>query len=182
MRVDLRSDLDNVVAKMVVGRVNDLAEQVARQARQRDPGVNIWITAEDERVRPAHAKADGQRVPGNLRFQLRKQVYTRGGGRGSRVSGFTKLGPPGEYDLAREPRDEDLPDDQKKRCRCEMETAHGLIAERVRASRAVAQGSRASARVSVSFNRIVESEHGTSQDRPSRMMGGALDAVAARLR
>lgn len=179
-RVELRGDLNAVVARMVAGKVKRLADEVADEARRRAPAARVWQNVDDERVRPAHVEADGQLIPGNLRFKLRKQVYVRGGGRGSDVGGRTVLAP--GYVLAREPRDEDLPPDQRENCRCADVTYPKMIAERIVAGPVSVNARRARARVQVRFPRIVESEHGTSQDPASRFMGGAVETVAARLR
>lgn len=181
MRVELRKDLDAVVARMVQPLVDRLTEDVAAEARRKAPAAKAWITADDERVRPSHADADGQTIPANLRFKLRKQVYIRGGGRGSRVPGHTALNAHA-FDLAREPRDADLPAEQREGCRCIAVELPGLIARKVHASRAVVDGTRVWGRVEVRFTRIVESEHGTSKDEAARFMGAALDTVAARWR
>lgn len=181
MRVELRQDLDAVVARMVRPTVDRLTAAVAREARDRAPAVKIWLTAEDERVRPAHAKADGQTIPANLRFKLRNQSYIRGGGRGSRTSGRIVLSG-NTFDLAREPRDEDLPADQRYRCRCIAVEVPGVIARNIVTSPAAIEGTSVRGQVSVRFNRIVESEHGTSKDHPARFLGGALAAVASRTR
>lgn len=181
MRVELRPDLDAVVARMVRPTVNRLTAAVAREAQRRAPAAKVWLTAEDERVRPAHAAADGQMIPANLRFKLKNQSYVRGGGRGSRVSGRIVLAG-STFDLAREPRDEDLPDDQRYRCRCISVEVPGVIARKVSTSPAMIEGARVRGEVSVWFNRIVESEKGTSKDKPAHFLGAALEAVAARIR
>lgn len=180
MRVELRRDLGQVTARMAVPVIARLADEVADEARRRAPSAKIWISRDDGRVRPAHVKAHGQTIPDNLRYKLRNQVYIRGGGRGSNISGETVLAP--GYVLARRPRDASLPDDQKANCRCLSITMRGLIGRRIVTGPAVAVGSRASAQVSVRFLRIVESEFGTDRDRAARFMGGAVDTVAARLR
>lgn len=181
MRIDLDKDLDATVARLARPAVNRLAAAVAREAQTRAPAVHIWLTAADDRVRPSHVDADGQTIPANLRFKLKRQVYRKGGGRGSEVSGQLVLASSG-FDLAREPRDEDLPPDQRVSCRCAFVTVPGMIAKQVRMSPAVMEGLRVRAQVYVRFNRIIESEHGTSKDRPARFMGSAVAAVAARLR
>lgn len=181
MRIELHKDLDFRATGLVRSAVNKLAATVAREAQLRAPAARVWLTAADERVRPSHVDADGQTIPVNLRFKLRKQVYVKGGGRGSKVPGHMELARSG-FDLAREPRDEDLPPDQRKQCRCADVTLPGVIAKKIRTSAAVVEGTRARAQVWVRFNRIIESEHGTAKDRPARFMGSAVEVVAARLR
>lgn len=181
MRVELDRQLEQRAALIVRDRVTRLASQVADAARPKAPPAHVWITSEDERVRPSHADADGQKIPGNLRFKLKKQRYIRGGGRGSDISGRTVL-VPGQFDLAREPRDGDLPPDQAINCRCQVLVLKGEIGRRVQVQRAVVSGKQARARVQVRFSRIAESFHGTSKDRPNRWLSEAASQVAARLR
>lgn len=171
-RIELRADLDTVVARMVIPKVNQLAAEVAREGRDRAPDAKVWISRDDQRVRPAHHEAHGQTIPANLRYKLPRQMLVRGHGYRT-TSGF---------DLGREPRDRALPPDQRDGCRCISVDIPGLIARKIHETPAVATATRAQAQVEVRFLRIVESEHGTSQDDAARFLGGAVDAVAARLR
>jgi len=178
--VELRQDLNTVVARMAAPTVERLARHVADEGRRRAPAAKVWITRDDERVRPAHVKAHGQTIPANLRYKLPKQVYVHGGGRGSDISGHTILAP--GFDLARHPRDKELPPAQRANCRCLSITMLKLIARRITVSPVVVTGTQARAQVSVRFLRIVESEFGTGEDRGAHFLGGAVDVVAARLR
>lgn len=180
MRVELRRDLNTVAARLAAPTVERLARDVADAARERAPAAKVWISRDDERVRPAHVAAHGQTIPANLRFKLPRQAYIHGGGRGSNISGHTVIVP--GYDLARRPRDKNLPPDQRANCRCLDATLPKLIARRIHVSPVVVTGSQARAQVSVRFLRIVETEFGTGEDRAARFLGGAVDVVAARLR
>lgn len=172
MRVELRRDLNLVVARMAAPTVKRLADTVGDEARRRAPAAKVWISRDDGRVRPSHVKAHGQTIPANLRWKLPNQ-RVKSDGTAVVVGGF---------DLARRPRDPALPADQRIRCRCVGVTLPGLIARRVFVSPPLVAGAQARAQVSVRFLRIVESEFGTSEDRAARFLGGAVDAVAARLR
>lgn len=173
MRVELRRDLEEMVARRMVGLVNRLTVQVAAEAAARAPAAKVWVTVADERVRPSHRDADHQMIPGNLRFKLRKQSPAAPGQRAQLMAG---------YDLAREPRDPSLPLDQRRNCRCVAITVPKAIAMKVRASPAAAAGRRVVGRVSVVFPRIVESHTGTSGDAAAPFLAQAVDAVAARVR
>lgn len=173
MKVELRRDLNAVVARMAVPAVDRLAGAVADEARRRAPAAKIWLSRDDGRVRPSHVEAHGQTIPANLRFKLPKQRYVRGTGQHVLAPGF---------DLARRPRDPNLPADQRANCRCLNITMAGLIGRRVVTSPALATPTRARAEVSVRFNRIVESHFGTGQDRADRFLADAVEAVALRLR
>ncbi|MFF4777525.1 hypothetical protein ACFY05_32180 [Microtetraspora fusca] len=184
-RVELRQDLNAMMARRVRSTVQELTRRLAAEAARRAPAAKVWITAADERVRPAHRKADGQTIPENIRFKLARQVYIRKGRRRDRravnVAGGMKI-VPGEWVLAREPRDDDLPEDQKTRCRCIAVVWPGAIGKAVRAEPVTVTATGARGRVSVRFERIEESEFGTSGDRAARFLGGAVDIVAAELR
>lgn len=173
-RVELRSDLNAVVARVAVPAVNRLAEAVAREARDRAPSAKVWLSRDDDRVRPAHVAAHHQTIPENLRFQLPQQREVPGQQQEEIVRG--------RFDLARKPRDPDLPEDQKRNCRCVSVTVRGLIARRISTTPATVVGAQVRAQVLARFTRIVECEHGTPQDPAARFLGGALDAVAARVK
>lgn len=184
MRLELRADLNNVAARMVRSQVERIAGEVRDEAQRNAPAAKVWISARDDRVRPSHEHADGQTIPANLRFQLRRMFYVRKG-RGEDGKAINFAGGWYEasgFDLARWPRDPDLPRDQLIRCRCESQELPGVIARRIRAGTAVVDGPRARARVAVRFERIVESELGTSKDRGTHFMANAVDAVARRYR
>src|SRR4051812_48045185 len=107
-----RADLDAVIARTVARRAVDrLKPDVESGAQRRSPEVHVWVTARDELVRPAHADADQQAIPGNLRFRLPRMIYVRKG----RGPDGKAVNPAGGYrrtegyDLARRPRDETLP-------------------------------------------------------------------------
>lgn len=119
-----------------VARARDI---LADRIRANAPDVGLWITAQDERVRPTHRDADGQAVPDNLRYVLDR--------------------PAGGRELARAPRDPDLSPANRLGCRCLSVAVPGAIAERVAGSDVTLRGAVASATVSVHFDRIVESEH-----------------------
>ncbi|MEW9530762.1 hypothetical protein [Microbispora sp. NPDC049125] len=185
VKVELRDDLNQVVARMIRGKVERIAREVAAEAAANAPAAKVWITAADERVRPSHVDAEGQTIPENLRFKLRKQRYVGGTGRGSgrravHYSGVAVL--TSGYDLARKPRDPALPRDQKDRCRCISVRIPNAIARKVHAEPAVIEGSRVTARIVVQFQRIAESEFGTSGDPGTHFLGRAVNTVAARLR
>jgi hypothetical protein len=172
VRVQLRADLEQMMAARMVPVADRLARQVAAEARVRAPAARIWVTVADERVRPSHRDADQQLIPANLRFKLRKQV-SRPGREPVLATGV---------DLAREPRDPALPAGQRDGCRCVAIVVPKAVALKVRSHAAVLAGRRATARVSVEFPRIVEAHTGTSGDTAAPFLRNALDAVAARLR
>jgi hypothetical protein len=126
------------------------------------PPARQWETAHDERVRPSHAKADGQVIPGNLRFILDKPQEAG-------------------TEQARWPRDPALSAANKINCRCETVTIAGLIAATMTVSDAQAAGTVARITVSSRFPRIAESELGDGTSPGLHFMGRALRDLAARL-
>jgi hypothetical protein len=97
-RFEPNPDLDAVVAAKFARPLVEHATLAVRDAaRGFAPPVKIWLTVQDERVRRSHVKTDGQAVPDNLRFKLPK---VRGAG----------------IDLARLPRDLNLPLDNRINC------------------------------------------------------------------
>lgn len=85
-----------VAAQYAVPAARRLTESLADRMRANAPDAGLWITAQDERVRPTHRDADGQVVPANLRFAVDK--------------------PAGGAELARAPRDPDLSLENRINC------------------------------------------------------------------
>jgi hypothetical protein len=155
--------LDAVVASRIARpNVERLNEDVRDVARRLAPDVRTWLTVRDERVRRTHEKTDGQTIPDNLRFKL---PSTSGVG----------------HDLAKHPRDPNLPIAQRINCRCDDPTLRGVLAATIHALPAVLQGTRTVAQTETRFPRAAESENGTSGDQGAFFMRDALREVAARL-
>lgn len=72
-----RKGLDELVARMVVPQVEELARSVRDEQRKLAPPTKEWVTMRDDRVRPEHRKTDRQVVPGNLRFELPSHPWDR---------------------------------------------------------------------------------------------------------
>jgi hypothetical protein len=181
-RLVMRPDLDSFIARTVGTRVVDrLKRDIVDGAQRRAPDGKVWVTMLDERVRPSHADAHDQLIPANLRYQLTRMAYARKG-RGKAaapIGGWTRSA---GHDLAREPRDPNLPAEQRVACRCRSIPVPEAIARTIHADVTVFQGTRVSAQVSTPFPRAAESEFGTGGDQPARFMAGAANAAAAKLR
>jgi hypothetical protein len=128
-----------VASRFAVPAVTRARDLLAERMRANAPDAALWITAQDEAVRPTHRDADGQVIPDNLRFILER--------------------PAGGHELAAAPRDPDLSLENRANCRCLSVHVPGAVAERVGASDVVLRGAQASATVSVHFPRVVESEY-----------------------
>ena len=162
-RFEPNPDLDEVVAaKFAYPLVAHATDAVRDAAQGFAPPVKVWMTMQDERVRHSHMKADGQAVPENLRFILKK---VRGSGN----------------DLARVPRDLNLPLDNRIRCRCEPVTVADMLARSIHSLPPVLQGTRVVGVIQTYFKRAAESENGTTEDAPAYFMLRALRQVAATL-
>jgi hypothetical protein len=184
--VELRGDLEAVVARMLAGPVAAVADQVAAETARNAPAARTWVTDGDESVRPSHAALDGVTIPGNLRFQMPPMVYERKGrgrdGKAVNESGGWKLLPNAIPDLARLPRDVMLPLYQRIECRCQVVVDAGVIAASVHAGGATVTGTRVVSDVTVTFSRIAESEFPDAEDGGGGWMRAAARTVAARYR
>lgn len=163
-RFEPRAGLDEILAQRVARpALARILVALRDEARARAPETRVWVTMRDERVRRTHFETDAQVIPANLRFKLPK---ARGEG----------------FDLARHPRDPDLPPEQRYNCRCDDPTIPSLLRDSIHATDVTVIGTRASGSVQTRFPRAAESENGTSGDEAAHYMLGALREVAARLR
>lgn len=163
-RFEPNPDLDAVVAAKFARPLVEHATLAVRDAaRGFAPPVKIWLTVQDERVRRSHVKTDGQAVPDNLRFKLPK---VRGAG----------------IDLARLPRDLNLPLDNRINCRCEAIPVPDMLSRSIHSLPPVLQGTRVVGVIQTYFKRAAESENGTSEDTPAHFFLNALRQVAASMR
>ncbi|MBG0818993.1 hypothetical protein [Planomonospora sp. ID82291] len=174
-RTRINSGLSRKLTALVARRVQDVADDVAEAARAGAPPAKQWITDTDEKVRPSHAEAHGQLVPGNVDYRLPAMVYLRkgrdpGGDAINEAGGWKIL--PGRWDVADRPRDTRLPIHQSRNCRCQSVEVPGAVAAGIHAGRARPAGKSITAVVSAAFPRVAESEYGER--------GGGWLAEAAR--
>jgi hypothetical protein len=162
-RFEPRKGLDEEVARRIVApRVRRALDMLTDSAQAKAPDVKVWVTMRDERVRPSHFTADTQTIPANLRFRL------------DAADGGT--------DLAREPRDPNLPIAQRANCRCDAPHLPHVLAESIHATDVQVMGTRVDGSVETRFPRAAESEFGTTEDEAAHFMTNALHEVALRLR
>jgi|GEM_PF-3419944 len=160
-RARIRPDLAARLAAGPIARhVEHVAEQIARAARANAPDGKVWITAEDERVRPSHNATHGQTIPENIPYRLPQVVYIRKGrgpdGKAINKAGGWKIVP--GYDLADAPRDPSLPVHQRINCRCRSAELPGAVAAGITTTPAVPGRERVTASVVARYNRVAESE------------------------
>lgn len=168
-RFEPARDLDAVVAaKLAFPFVNRLSEELLTPARAAAPDAKVWVTVRDERVRHSHVETDGQMIPENLRYKVPK-VNT-----GDDVNDV-RAG----FDLARQPRDTNLPIGNRINCRCESIPLPGAIAASVVQMPTVLQGTRVTGGIESRFPRVGESHEGTTGDSAVPFMRQAIQAVAA---
>jgi hypothetical protein len=149
-----------VAERFAVPKVRELADALAARIRANVPDAGVWMTAQDERVRPTHRDADGQEIPDNLRYILDHPNHEG-------------------QELARVPGDPDLSLENRINCRCLALRIEGLIAEHVATGDTVLAGPQARATVSVSFPRIVESENPGPEDGGGGWLARSVAEVAA---
>lgn len=193
--VELNPDLEAAVAR---GPLRAWADKAARElqaaAAKEAPPAKVWRTAEDERVRATHHKADGQAVAENVKFVLDKpqegptahgqaehaahQAEGHHGGRTGDIARKTgQLG----IELAAYPRDECLSPGNRYNCRCESVVHAEMIAETVAADPVTVSGTQVRVKVGTDFNRVAESEFGDGDSPGLRWMGRALSDFRSRL-
>lgn len=144
-----------------LSRVLDMLEDAAKANA---PGTRVWITMRDERVRRTHFDADAQMIPANLRFKVEHPSK------------------PGQYELARHPRDPALSVENSINCRCDDPTLPHPLRDSIHQTQVTVTGTRVSGSVETRFPRAAESEFGTSEDEAARFMSNALRDVALRLK
>lgn len=155
--------LDVAVARSILApSVRHITEQVADALRRNAPPGRIWITAHDERVRPTHVEAEGQLIPANLRFILNHPTTTA-------------------KEQARAPRDPDLSVGNRVSCRCVDATIAEAVREGVRDEGIVLAGPRVTGKASVTFPRVVESEHPSQGDGGGGWVRQSIREVTARI-
>lgn len=151
-----------VAQRFAVPAVRKAQSMLHDTARVNAPPVKVWVTMRDERVRRSHVDADGQEIPENLRFRLRKAA---GAG----------------VDLARAPRDPLLPVDNRIQCRCDAPVLPQPLKDSIKADEVLIEGPRVTGKVYTDYPRAAESEYGTGDDAPAHYFTDALREVAARL-
>lgn len=164
-RTEINGDLDRVIAaRFGVPAVRRAVSMLTDSAKANAPGVRVWVTMRDERVRTTHVDADAQMIPDNLRFKVENPKM------------------PGTYELARHPRDPALSKENAINCRCDDPPLQHPLADSIHGTEPTQVGNRVIGTVETRFPRASESEFGTSEDEAAHFMTNALREVAARLR
>jgi len=157
----------DAAARIALPAVRSATADVERLAKTYAPPGKTWISARDEKVRESHRIADGQEIPDNLRYQVPKVNYQNW------------MQAEEGYDLARRPRDPDLPVEQSRNCRCQSVDLPRAVANSIHTDGPTLTGTEAVAVLSSSFNRVAESEFGTTDDDAAKFFGRALNETAA---
>ncbi|MFJ4880065.1 hypothetical protein ACIP93_33325 [Streptomyces sp. NPDC088745] len=142
--------LEEQLARMLAPDVRRIAHQVEIEAKRLAPPTKRWVTVGDDRVRPTHIAANGQEVPGNLRFKLnsmRWDIEHRG------VGAHTYMLEP----LDRTSR----AIANLKNCRCSAHREPDGIARHINTGQPVVAGKKVTVTVSVQAPMVVEAEVGT---------------------
>ncbi|MEU1592774.1 hypothetical protein ABZ468_07910 [Streptomyces sp. NPDC005708] len=142
--------LEARLAAMLAPAVQRIAHQVEVEAKRLAPPTKRWVTVGDDKVRPTHVAAQGQEVPGNLRFTINSMAWDmkhRG------------LGP---KTYMRQPKDESSRAVANiKNCRCTTAQDPDGIARHINTSQPVVAGKKVTVTVSVQAPMVVEAEVGT---------------------
>ncbi|MEU6460337.1 hypothetical protein [Streptomyces sp. NPDC046976] len=142
--------LEEALARLIAPHVQRIAQQVEIEAKRLAPPTKQWVTVGDGRVRPTHAAAQGQEVPGNLRFSINSMdwdIKHRGVG-------------PQTYML--QPRDESSRAVANlKNCRCTTHNDPEGIARNINTGQPIVAGKKVTVTVSAAGPMVVEAEVGT---------------------
>ncbi|RZU28329.1 hypothetical protein EV284_6495 [Streptomyces sp. BK022] len=142
--------LEEALARMIAPHVQRIAHQVELEAKRLAPPMKRWVTMGDDKVRHTHVAAQGQEVPGNLRFEVNSMDWDR------------KHRGVGDKTYMTEPRDESSRAVANlKNCRCMAHSERDGISKLINTGQPVVTGKRVTVTVSVTGPRIVEAEVGT---------------------
>ncbi|MEU5748238.1 hypothetical protein ABZ804_22200 [Streptomyces sp. NPDC047726] len=142
--------LEEKLALMLAPAVQRIARQVEIEAKRLAPPTKTWVTVGDDKVRPTHVNAQGQGVPGNLRFELDSMQWDiehRG------VGPHTYMMQPGDRSSRAIAN--------LKNCRCSMHRDPEGIARHINTGQPVVTGKKVTVTVSVQAPKVVEAEVGT---------------------
>ncbi|NEW73760.1 hypothetical protein [Streptomyces rhizosphaericus] len=142
--------LETLLARMITPHVQRIAHQVEVEAKRLAPPTKRWVTMADDKVRPAHIQAQGQVVPGNLRFKVNSMEWDRK----HRGAG------PNTYML--QPRDQSSRAVANlKNCRCTAAIDPEGIARNISTGQPITTGKRVTVTVTARGPMVVEAEVGT---------------------
>ncbi len=142
--------LEEALARMVASHIRRIAQQVEIEAKRLAPPVKHWVTVGDDKVRPTHVAAQGQEVPGNLRFAINSMDWDR------RHRGL------GDKTYMREPKDQTSRAVANiKNCRCTSHTDPDGIARNINTGPPVVSGKKVTVTVTARGRLVVEAEVGT---------------------
>lgn len=166
--------LEEKLAQMLAPHVYRVAQQVEVEARRLAPPTKRWVTMGDDHVRPTHVAAQGQVVPGNLRFEVNSMAWDR------RHRGLGKS----TYMLA--PRDQTSRAVANiKNCRCTTHKDPQGISRHINTGQPVVTGKKVTVTVVAQGPMVVEAEVGTVYPGNlvadgAHFMAGGTAIVAAR--
>ncbi|MFI6686605.1 hypothetical protein [Streptomyces sp. NPDC050485] len=142
--------LESLLLQMIAPHVQRIAHQVEVEAKRLAPPTKRWITVADEQVRPTHAAAQGQIVPGNLRFTVNSMDWDR------RHRGA------GQSTYMLQPRDQSSRAVANlKNCRCTTTVDPQGIARNITTGQPIIAGKKVTVTVTVRGPMVVEAEVGT---------------------
>lgn len=167
----VRKDLDEVVARMALPKVREVANEAGRVAKRNAPPTKKWLSMRDGKVREPHVHADGDELPDNLRFKLTAFAWDlehpgalpieieRGGSGNSRWPDAQTV--PGRYSYLKAPRDKTQGHlVQIINCRCQLVMDPQGVAKMISVTAPLIRGTKVTAKVVAQGNYVVEAEQG----------------------
>jgi len=165
-----RSDLDQVVARMIVGEVRRVVNETTAEAKRQAPGTKRWRTMRDPYVRRTHRGVDGTEIPENLRFEVQAYqwdldhpgavIIQQNNGGHSNGRGNSPVAP-GQFSYMMEPGDTSPGHAvQVIHCRCRLERDPLGIAKMIGATEVIAEGTKVSGTVYADGKGVKGAEYG----------------------
>lgn len=142
--------LETLLARMIAPDVQRIAHQVEVEAKRLAPPTKRWVTMADDKVRHTHIQAQGQVVPGNLRFTINSMDWDR------------KHRGVGRNTFILKPRDQSSRAVANlKNCRCTTAIDPDGIARNISTGPPIISGKKATVTVTVRAPMVVDAEVGT---------------------
>ncbi|MEU9925154.1 hypothetical protein AB0H51_28365 [Streptomyces griseoluteus] len=142
--------LEERLAVMIAPKVEEIGRRVERQAKVFAPPTKKWVTVRDNDMRRTHIAANGQEVPGNLRFEINSMQWDRDH-RGIGAKTYMRF-----------PKDESSRAVANlKNCECRADTIPDGISKNIRTTPPVVAGAKVTVTVVAEGRGVVAAEVGT---------------------
>ncbi|MEU4703380.1 hypothetical protein [Nonomuraea dietziae] len=146
-------------------QIERITAEVEREAQDRAPDAKTWVSENTPTTRLSHRHAHGQTIPDNVPYRV--------GALDASQENSSSV------HLAARPRDPRLPLAERINCGCQSVTLPGAIAAMTRSTPTLVHGTRVTASVESVFDRIAESEFGSSGEPGAHFLSLAAATVVA---